>query len=347
MIRRILIVRSAFGDLYEPAWCRSLRDLGYETEVFDTHELISKTVVGRIEERLLWGPHLLTARRVLINRIQERRPDVTLFYHGHHFDCSSIQAARRFTFVTGYHNDDPFGPQTQMLRYRLLKRALCAYDGYHVFRHCNIAEAQAYGARRVRMLMFYYLPWLHYPERLRASDQERFGSDVVFAGHMEPDSRLTCFSKLVRAGVKLRIFGRERFWKPALPPDVYLRLSPVVPAQGDAYRSVLCASKIGACFFSKRNRDEYTGRAFEVPACGLFLLSERTPTMQTLYREGQEAEFFSSPEEFVDKVAFYLHHESSRERIAQAGRRRAISSGYDIHSRMRQWVQDISEWMHS
>ena len=66
--------------------------------------------------------------------------------------------------------------------------------------------------------------------------------------------------------------------------------------------------------------------------------------MQEFYCEGREAEFFESPEEFIDKVQFYLRNEKERKRIAAAGYARVIASGNDIYSRARQWLVDVAEW---
>ena len=74
------------------------------------------------------------------------------------------------------------------------------------------------------------------------------------------------------------------------------------------------------------------------------MLAERTLMMQEVFEECKEAEYFSSPEEFVDKVRFYLKHDSVREKIARAGQLRVTSSGHDIYSRMKQWLEDISQW---
>ncbi|MCP3965754.1 MAG: glycosyltransferase family 1 protein [Lentisphaerae bacterium] len=92
-------------------------------------------------------------------------------------------------------------------------------------------------------------------------------------------------------------------------------------------------------------RDQYTRRTFEIPACGAFLLAERTPVMQQLYEEGKEAEYFETPEEFVEKCKYYLKHENKRRQISKAGMIKALTAGYDVNSRMRQWVNDIKDWM--
>ena len=342
-IESALIVRSAFGEIHELAWLRALRDLGIKAELFDTHSYIPANLAGRIEEHFIFGPHIGKVNRMVVERVKSMRPDVAHFYQGHHYAAETIAQVARVSFASGSHCDDPFG-RNDRREYRLLKKALPEYDGYHVFRQCNVADAVAYGVGRVRVLMMYYIPWLHYPCSLSAQEQRAWGSDVVYAGHMEPDLRVECLTRVARAGLKCRIFGGEAEWRSALPRDVYQTVRPIFYARGADYRRALCAGKIGACFFSRWNRDQYTTRSWEIPACGVFLLSERTPAMQEFYCEGKEAEFFESPEEFIDKARFYLRNEAVRERIAAAGYARVKSSGNDIYSRMRQWLNDVAEW---
>jgi spore maturation protein CgeB len=342
-VESVLLVRSAFGEIHELAWLRALRDLGIEVELLDTHSHIPANLAGRMEQRYLFGPHIGRVNRMVVEHARKMGPDVVHFYQGHHFTAETIANVAQIAFTSGLHNDDPFG-RPDLREYRLLLGALPKYDGYHVNRECNLAEATAYGIKRVRVLMMYYIPWLHYPCFLSAQEQKNFGSDVVFAGHMEPDLRVECLSEVIRAGMKCRIFGGDPEWRSVLPRDAYESVRPIFHARGADYRRALCASKIGACFFSKWNRDQYTTRSWEIPACGVFLLSERTPAMQGFYREGEEAEFFEGPEEFIDKARFYVNNEDARKRIAAAGYSRVIASGNDIYSRMRQWLADVTDW---
>lgn len=343
-IRRVLIVRGAYGDMYEPAWYRALNEIGIETEIFDSHANMLPGILGRIEQRVLWGAGVLRTRRRLAALVESTRPDVTLFYQGHYYDGPFLERLRSYTFVAGYHNDDPFGPRRHMLRYRHLLPALKSYHGFHVYRPCNVEEALAHGVPRAGLLMPYYIPWQDVPRQLDAEARRRWGCDLVFAGHVEDDYRAECISRAVRSSARVRVYGEDKYWRQALPPDVYDALGQLSPVRGDEYRLALSGAKIASCFFSKWNRDQYTRRAFEIPACGVFLLSERTDQMMELYQEGREAEYFSSPEEFSDKLRYYIANDSVRMAIAKAGYERVIRSGHDIYSRMRQWLADVERW---
>ncbi len=344
MIRSVLIARGAFGDIYEPAWVRALREMGVKADLFDAHALTLPGLAGRLERRFLWGPGVRRINRRLIERVEAQRPDVLLLYQGHYYPATTIDRLRRSTFVVGFHNDDPFGDRRGLLRYRHLLPALPRYHGFHVYRPQNIAECQALGVERVGLLLPYFIPWLDHPRPLSPQTRKRWQCELLFAGHVEPDSRIDCITRAARQNLDIRVYGGEKPWRQALPADVYHRVGPTLHLDPESYRQALSGARIGACFFSKWNRDQYTRRTFEIPACGLLLLSERSPWMETHFEEDREAVFFSSPEEFVDKARFYLKNETARKRIASAGHHRVHADGHDIHSRLRQWLAEVEAW---
>ena len=67
----------------------------------------------------------------------------------------------------------------------------------------------------------------------------------------------------------------------------------------------------------------------------------------SMFKEGKEAEYFSSSDEFLDKVRFYLKNNDARDRIAIAGYQQVITAGHDIYSRMKQWLADVTNWWNS
>lgn len=353
--RRILIVRSAIEDFYEPSWVRALQENGHEVRLFDTFAYLTRTPptqggatagplrssdrIGWWQHRLLFGPRIRAANRALIAAVEEQRPEVVLMYLGHHYGEETIRALRARAFVSLFHSDDPFGPRRRHPRYRLLHRALRYYDGGHFYRQATADDARAAGLARSAMLLDFYRPWEDYP---RAGPIEH---EAAFIGHFERGFRVECIAQGVRAGLPLRVYSHEPAWRRGLPPDVAASAGPHPGLYGARYREKLSRTKISICFLSRWNRDVYTRRVFEIPACGGFLLCERTDFMLSLYEEGREAAFFSTPDEFVDKIRYYLTHEANRAAIAAAGRERLLRSGHDIHTRLRVWVRDIERWM--
>jgi spore maturation protein CgeB len=330
--------------MYEPSWLRALREIGCDAEMFDCHAYTLPGLAGRMERRLLAGPGVLRLRRQLIRKVQDMRPDIVLLYQGHYIDLSTVQRLVSYSFVVGYHNDDPFGAQSNKLRYRHLRKALPAYHGYHVYRPVNVQEAINAGVRRVGLLMPAFVPWTDYPRTLSPERKEELGADVFFAGHCEPDARGACLLAAINAGLKVRIHGDQTSWRMFAPAELLSRIGRIRHITGERYREAISAARIAVCFLSKWNRDQYTRRVFEITACGGFLLCERTAAMVELFAEGDSAEYFSSQEEFIDKARFYVSHEESRKRIAARGLEQVRTGGHDLLSRMRQWLAEIDEW---
>jgi spore maturation protein CgeB len=94
-------------------------------------------------------------------------------------------------------------------------------------------------------------------------------------------------------------------------------------------------------FLRKINRDEVTSRSVEIPACGGFMLGERTERHLEFFKEGQQAEFFESNDELLSKTRYFLGHPEERIKIAQAGRDRCLSSAYSMREQLNEIIKAI------
>jgi len=156
-------------------------------------------------------------------------------------------------------------------------------------------------------------------------DRKIFKYDVLFIGSYEKD-RYNSLKYLARHGIKVDIFGN--MWNKC-PDYEYKNLTiHFKELIGESYALAISNSKITLGFLRKINNDSQNSRAFEIPACGGFMLMERTNTLLRLFQEGSEAEFFDTDMELLKKINFYLNESLLREVVASNGRDRVVSSGY-------------------
>jgi spore maturation protein CgeB len=110
---------------------------------------------------------------------------------------------------------------------------------------------------------------------------------------------------------------------------------------GESYIKTINGMDIALHFLRHGNRDEQDSRTFEIPACGVFMLAEKSDTHLSLFEDGNEAVFFNTKEQLLEKVKYFLEHEDERKAIARAGLARCLQSGYSHERRLSQVLHTI------
>ncbi|GFR39055.1 spore maturation protein [Insulibacter thermoxylanivorax] len=83
-------------------------------------------------------------------------------------------------------------------------------------------------------------------------------------------------------------------------------------------------------------------RTFEIAACGAFQLSDMRHDMHNFLQPGHEIETFSSVEQFVDKVNYYLANTDARQTIALRGLKRTMET-HTFRNRIAEMLQIITQ----
>lgn len=349
----IVLAGDWHSNVHERPLADALRRLGHEVTPFAWHGYVSggAPLVRKLQNKYLAGPLLRRINADLVALVRDRRPDLLFVYRGTHITAASLRDIRKVspgTLIVGYNNDDPFAAGQSKWPWRHFLAAIPEYDRVFAYRRHNIAELRAAGARATGLLLPWFVPALHHPRSLDAEDRARFGSEVTFIGHFENDGRLQCLEALAQAGIDVRIFGprdgyRGHDWETPLRDSAALRhLNPYCVWDED-YAKALCGARIALCFLSKRNRDVYTRRCFEIPATGTLLMSEYSDELNALFAEGVHADYFRSPVEIVTKARRYLADDGLRRRVAAAGLARVHADGHDVDSRARTMIDTVFE----
>lgn len=202
-----------------------------------------------------------------------------------------------------------------------------------------VTAFQLFGAARVHYLPFAADPDLHSPIAL-GNSANSLAHDVVFIGNWRYE-REVFLEQL--ADFDLCLWG-ENYWKHRTRPGSPLRARwGGRPLTGAESAQACAESKILLNFMDPATWPGPNMRSFEQPACRAFMLTNRTPALAELFKEGETIEYFNSVEEARDKINFYLAHEDARQRIAEASYRFVIEGGHTYVDRARQLIKWAEE----
>lgn len=274
----------------------------------------------------------------IIKLIQKKQYDIVWIDKGVTINASTLRIIKRLqphTKLISYSPDNMALRHNQSYNYL---KCIPIYDYIITNKSYIIDDMKKLGAKHVLFVNNTFEPTFHYPRAINESDIERLGADVGFVGSWEKE-RAESILFLAKNGIQVRVFGDKK-WQQY--KGIYNNL--IIEDHGlfdEDYAKSFKAFKICLCFLRKMNFDQQTTRTVEIPACGGFMLAERTKEHLEMFKEGKEAEFFSSNEELLKKCRHYLNYEKERKAIAEAGYRRCIASDYSNEGMIRKVLNEV------
>ena len=219
-----------------------------------------------------------------------------------------------------------------------IPRALREYDWVFTTKHFGVSDmAEHLHVTRASVLPHGYDRDLHRPLELHERDRERYGCDASFIGTWSPKKERILASLRERlSALNVRIWGSQ--WGRARHPLVRAVAS-THPVEGDEYVRAICASTINLAILSEKRAgassdDQITSRTFHIPACGGFMLHERTGELAEYLVENESVACFGDVEELAVQVTRFLGDSVARQAIAQRGRA-AVVPAHEWDARIR------------
>jgi len=335
---RVLLIGSGDVGNIGSFFVDALKSLGHEQYFIESEYIKDRSsLFHKIASRLI-GRRPITywkTNREVRETVRRIRPRITLITKGQWISPDTLkQAKNEKTCLVNYATDDPFNLNVSSSD---LIEGIPFYDLYVCTKRAIMDEVQQAGCQKVVYVPFAYEPKLHFPERPSAGEEaKRFSSDVVFVGAADRD-RLPIMRKLVAGPWQLNLYGG--FWNRDRQLKNYYRGFVL----GRDYRLVLGGAKVCLGLVRRANRDGHSMRSFEIPACGAFMLAERSDEHLEFFKEDKEAAYFGSDEELLSKVRYYLSHEAERRRIACAGYQRVITGKNTYQDRLATMLQYAKE----
>ena len=322
---KIVVVGESWHGSCCTGLARGLRAGGHAVELigWDTFfPAVGRSFAARGLRRALVPFLRAQFNRRVLQAVRVLQPDLVVVYKGTAVAPATLAAIRRLDCWLCHVMPDATLEGHPFLDRRILGH----FDHVFTTKSFGVEEFRSrLGAVGVSFLPHGYDPAVHRPLALDAAGGP--SRPVSFIGQWSPGKERTLAHLAADIGPEtLAVWGEgwERASAQALRPSVR-----GAPVYGDFYAAAVTASRINLGLLQERlpgavSGDLITSRTFEIPACGGFLLHERTAELADYYEEGREVACFGSPEELVEKVRYYLGRESERARIAQAGYRRCV-----------------------
>lgn len=162
---------------------------------------------------------------------------------------------------------------------------------------------------------------------------------VLFIGHSEKEREII-LQLLLHQNIPVAIAGIkwEKFAQKNKNNSNLLYLGKGI--YGANYAKTLSSYQFSWGALSKWIPELHTTRTFEIPACGTALITERNRETE-LFFKNDEAIFYNSPEEMVERIKYYQSHPNELEVLTNKGRERVIRDGRDYRSILEEVLRKI------
>jgi spore maturation protein CgeB len=333
---KILLVGTFLKGYLDASYERHLKACGCNVFRLDTAAIIkdstwqffSKHSFSRRLFKRKWEELI---NKKLMKDFQDINPDLIIVFKGYYLWPSTIKkisaAKKSLTFC--FNGDDPFNLASSGASNNNILNTIPYYDCYLIWTRSLIEPLLKAGAKRAEYLPFGFDPLLYSPLELSSQEKQKYNSDIVFIGNWD-DERERWLKGL--KDFDLAIWGEGYWGKRCQDKELRLKWQRRAMYEQDMLR-VLAGAKISLNILRKQNKGNYNMRTFEAPACGAFVLAERSHEAVEFFADNKEAAYFSTPEELKEKARYYLNHEDERLWIAKAGYERCICSGYSYFER--------------
>ena len=343
----ILIGDHFFPGSLGASYARAFESLGNVCVRFELSLTAYSTIQHPGTTRLTRAHCIKAMNQALRKIVHETRPDLIFIIKGKELDPEALNDLRELSTAPIF-NFNPDGVWSPFSSSDYIVDCAPLYDCLLTPRRWELPKLKQLGGQHVTWLPYGYDEKLHYPTTITEADRALYHAAISFIGTWAPEDRISLLSDIARYGNDLRIWGSS--WEKLKPLGTLFHMLSILglhipkqllglgsplhnhimgyPVYGELFLKVVQASDINLAFLRKADRDDHTMRTFELPACGVFVIAERTQDHQGFFHEDIEMVFFNGDKELLEKIGFYKKRPRLRQKIARAGLERLRSSPY-------------------
>jgi spore maturation protein CgeB len=290
-------------------WVKGLIRLGHDVQRFSYRNILTQfnPFSGRHFRR--FAPRFVRRRAddILSRQIKPYQPDVVLILSMKYLTAETIRvirAAAPDAVVVG-RDDDPFPEKNQA-------RLAIAKETDIIITTSSGRFLRTY--KDVGVPCCAFIPNMCDPDLQRRYEaDDKWNTDIIFTGKAE-HTRLDRNNERYELVKRLSEMPNARLYGCFGNPEV----------EGLELLYALSAAKVTLSInIANDVRLYHSDRLVGYISCGAFTLAKNVPDSDLLFEDGVHAKYFDTPDEFFDLADYYLKHEDEREKIAQAGLKRA------------------------
>ncbi len=305
------------------SYAYAFSQLGMPTCLFDIHRK-TPTLSWPVRNK---GLHRLTMNSLILRRlfsqkvndqllkfISDKKCERVIFFNAEWIMPETIKDLKSKGVLTAvFHADNPLPgnynnrPETMPVAHLV--------DIYLVWSFRLVELLSKQGINNARFLPF---GWDESIMPCNATTRQKLDIGVGFIGGWEPARELML--EHISKDIEVSIFGPD-YWSKRTKFNSPLRKKWMGSSMvGESFSKTVRSTSINLNILRDQHKFDgtYDGvimRNFEVPGCGGFLLSTRTPTASELFPDEISGAYFSSAEECVEKIKFYGKNTTHRESI--------------------------------
>lgn len=310
-----------------------------------TCRVLRYRIINRLFVRYKWPVsfHFHNLNEAVVDAVKKQQYDIVWIDKGIFVEGKTLRAIKQIQpncIIVGYSPDNMAERHNQS---QVFLNSFPYYDYYITTKSYTVESLRQMGCKNILFVNNAYEASFHHPYPLTKEERERLGGKVGFIGAWE-EERCRSILYLTMHGVPVKVWGGGKWLE-------YKGRYPNLKIEDEGlytedYNKALSAFDISLCFLRKMNYDLQTTRTMEIPACGSMLMAERTAEHELLFKDKEEAVFFSSDKELLELCRYYIAHEEERKRIAEAGRKRCITSGYSNEETIKKILMKIGVLSH-
>ncbi len=314
---KVTVVSPLYGGSYEMAFYAAggIREAGFESLICDTSvylPLLNKTENDPVKKEACAREIMCLTREAVL----KTKPDIVFGMAQAPLNTQSVKTFKLSGITTAFWFVEDFRT------FAYWKDIYRAYDFFFVIQRGAFLDKINRDAGNG-----FYLPAAAQIPPGRAAQGARYMAMASFAG-APYRNRIAILNSMPDIDISVYGEGWEGAAAGILREKIRIGSRRV---RADELRAIYSNSAVNINLYSSQfydtldpHRDFINPRAFEIPACSGFQLSDMRDNIENFYEPGAEIELFSTVQELKDKVVYYLDNREKARAIGKAAFLRTV-----------------------